>query len=225
MTSPSFETADRARRHHGESLFKHRHVNGVGTGLRWRNGELTDERCVTVLVTKKRPRNYLPSAQVLPEYVTIDGVRCKVDVVQGGPFIGHGTPEFDPPGPTIDGEYRPLENGCEIGNAMGAGVERLDALSETRSTTHCVSCPTTTFSSSATLATSAIRSSNLAAVEQSPISRDSSNTLRRHQQRRSMRRLRLSPIRRWRAKPLRATVCLRSLLNTRQWACTSQGTP
>lgn len=125
VKSPSFETADRARQQHQEVLLGHRHVNGVGTGLRWVGGELTDERCVTVLVTKKRPRSYLPSSQVLPEYVSVDGEQCKVDVVQGGPIRGLGDPEFDPPGPTITGPYRPLENGCEISNANGHGVGTL----------------------------------------------------------------------------------------------------
>ena len=128
MSSASFQEADRARAEHQESLFARRHVNAVGTGLRWRGGELTDELCVSVLVTRKRPFGYLPQSQVLPDYVTIDGTRCKVDVVQGGPFVGHGTPEFVPPGPTVTGSYRPLENGCEIGNVRSNGVGTLSCI-------------------------------------------------------------------------------------------------
>lgn len=55
-------------------------VNGVYWGIRSRDGQWTDEPCISVEVYKKHPRRRLPQDRLLP--TRIDGYR--IDVLEGG---------------------------------------------------------------------------------------------------------------------------------------------
>lgn len=116
-----FALLARARDAEASRLLRYRGVNGVGVGYRWRDGQLTDEPCLGVLVTKKRPRGYLPKSQVLPNEITHEGHICPIDVIQAGPFYGDSTLVVEADPPVFAGEVaRPLRGGCEI-EPLGAG--------------------------------------------------------------------------------------------------------
>jgi hypothetical protein len=63
-----------------QMLLQKKNVVGVGIGLRERNGQLTDQMVLTVMVRKKRPRFLLRADDLIPS--ELDGV--PIDVKQVG---------------------------------------------------------------------------------------------------------------------------------------------
>lgn len=99
---------------HNRRLFTHRGVTAVGTGYRWRGGEVTSELCVSVFVTKKRPPGYIPKSEIIPRSLPIQGRTIGVDVIEGGPFYADPVilSELEP---VFEGVPSPeLHGGCEI---------------------------------------------------------------------------------------------------------------
>ena len=73
-------TAVQAR--YTETLMQKKHVVGVAAGLRKRQGQITGEVCLVVMVEKKVPNDQLDEEDRIPQ--EIDGV-C-VDIQQTGVF-------------------------------------------------------------------------------------------------------------------------------------------
>ncbi|RMI46609.1 hypothetical protein EBO15_06700 [Actinomadura harenae] len=82
---------------------------------------------MTVLVEKKRPKALISRRRLLPDTVTIDGVRWGVDVVEAGPAPTLGAGLVAPDGTTtlagpIDAAFRPPRQGCGISNQVTGNV-------------------------------------------------------------------------------------------------------
>lgn len=67
---------------HDACLMRFPNVVGTGIGYRKRNGQITDELCLVVMVDQKLKRSDLPDDAILPS--KLDGV--PVDVVETGAF-------------------------------------------------------------------------------------------------------------------------------------------
>ncbi|MCY3916703.1 MAG: hypothetical protein OXG49_11880 [Chloroflexi bacterium] len=67
---------------HGACLMRFPNVVGAGIGYRQRNGQITDELCLVVMVNQKRKRSDLPAEAILPR--ELEG--APVDVVETGAF-------------------------------------------------------------------------------------------------------------------------------------------
>src|SRR5699024_11803071 len=61
-------------------------VNAIAAGIRMSGGGISAEPCIRVLMTRKRPRSFVPNSMIFPDSVRIHGSRLKVDVDEGGPF-------------------------------------------------------------------------------------------------------------------------------------------
>ncbi|MBO2446335.1 hypothetical protein J4573_04485 [Actinomadura barringtoniae] len=99
-----------------DDLRAHPDVTTVGYGFRRRRGEITDEPVVIVSVAKKRPQGYVSTRRLLPATVHTEGRAYGIDVIQAARFT------FDDPAaqaaddPTISGRFRPMLQGCRLGN-------------------------------------------------------------------------------------------------------------
>jgi hypothetical protein len=111
-----------------QGFIHRRGINGAGVAYRVRDGETTDEPVVVVFVTKKRPPGLLMEEDLLPRQVNVGGRNYGVDVYQAGPFSVVGDPEFEPPGPTITGRFRPLRQGAQITNLKTSAFGTLGAI-------------------------------------------------------------------------------------------------
>ncbi len=91
------------------ALLERENVVGTGTGLRLRNGEITDEVVVTIAVRRKFPADQLSTAALLPSELRDPdtGETIGVDVLEVGDIV----PAVD------DARYRP----CRVG-AVSAGT-------------------------------------------------------------------------------------------------------
>ena len=67
---------------HDACLMRFPKVVGTGIGYRQRNGQITDELCLVVMVSQKLERSDLPDQAILPR--ELEGV--PVDVVESGAF-------------------------------------------------------------------------------------------------------------------------------------------
>jgi hypothetical protein len=107
MARPSRENVVRyAQEANQEQLLDFANVVGVGTGLRIRNGEFTDEICVQVFVQRKLDPEALAAWQTVPSRVPgYDGANIRTDVVEA--------PVPDALQDTT--RYRPVPGGCSIG--------------------------------------------------------------------------------------------------------------
>lgn len=81
----AFQRAQQVKRTHAESLLKMANVVGLGVGFRHRDGELTDEVALIVLVSQKHPLNRLAAEEQLP--AAIEGVPIDVQEI-GEPRAG-----------------------------------------------------------------------------------------------------------------------------------------
>src|SRR5436190_1507558 len=71
---------------HLDDLFALPHVAAVGTGLRQRQGAVTDEVCVVVFVDRKVDQSELAAHEVVPAQLAgPDETTAEVDVVEGAP--------------------------------------------------------------------------------------------------------------------------------------------
>ncbi len=68
---------------HDARLMRFPNVVGTGIGYRQRNGQITEELCLVVMVSQKRERSDLPAQAILPR--ELDG--APVDVVETGAFV------------------------------------------------------------------------------------------------------------------------------------------
>ena len=91
-------------------------VRHVSVGLKITGDKVTDELCIHVYVTAKRPDDEIDPAERIPPQ--IDGVRTDVNEIPTARF-------------TIDTtRYRPLKGGCLIGNEIvdlnqsGSGTQK-----------------------------------------------------------------------------------------------------
>jgi hypothetical protein len=108
MARPSRENLIRfAQEANEEQLLARANVVGVGTGLRMRNGEFTDEVCVQVFVERKRAPEALVAWEMIPARIPgYEGANVRTDVVEA---------------PVADAlqedttRYRPVPGGCSIG--------------------------------------------------------------------------------------------------------------
>jgi hypothetical protein len=113
-------------------------ITGAGVSFRVRNGRLTDEPVVTVMVAKKRPAALISHSRLLPETVRVDDEEWGVDVVEAGPFRLHDAPVAAAPAAdrraafvkrareamtrtdgspkSLTGKVRPPRQGCSISN-------------------------------------------------------------------------------------------------------------
>ena len=107
MARPSRENVVRyAQEANQEQLLDFANVVGVGTGLRIRNGEFTDEICVQVFVQRKLDPEALAAWQTVPSRVPgYEGANIRTDVVEA--------PVPDALQDTT--RYRPVPGGCSIG--------------------------------------------------------------------------------------------------------------
>ena len=107
MARPSRETVVRfAQETNQDQLLALSNVIGVGTGLRLRDGQFTDEVCVQVFVERKQAPEALESWQTVPTRVPgYEGANVRTDVV-----------EVSVPEALQDTtRYRPVPGGCSIG--------------------------------------------------------------------------------------------------------------
>lgn len=107
MARPSRENVVRyAQEANQEQLLALANVVGVGTGLRIRNGESTDEICVQVFVERKLTPEALDAWQTVPATVPgYEGANVRSDVVAAlVPYALQDTTR-----------YRPVPGGCSIG--------------------------------------------------------------------------------------------------------------
>lgn len=112
-------------------------IVGLGVALRRREGRLTDEVVVRVMVEKKRPAAYVSRHRLLPATVTVDGQKFGVDVVETGRFEsagGRSAAAAPPlarttiPGVSITERYRPPVQGCSVSNVNIPGPGTLGAI-------------------------------------------------------------------------------------------------
>lgn len=82
-TTDSLERARAVLAAHADQLMAYPGVVSVGVGLRQRDGALTDEVCIVVMVRHKRDPASLPPSEVLPR--EIEGV--PVDVQEAGDIV------------------------------------------------------------------------------------------------------------------------------------------
>jgi hypothetical protein len=108
MARPSRETVVRyAQESSQEQLLALSNVVGVGTGLRVRNGEFTDEVCVQVFVERKLAPEALDAWQTVPARVPgYEGANVRTDVIEAP------VPDALQADTT---RYRPVPGGCSIG--------------------------------------------------------------------------------------------------------------
>jgi hypothetical protein len=108
MARPSRETVVRyAQETSQEQLLALANVVGVGTGLRVRNGEFTDEVCVQVFVERKLAPEALDAWQTVPVRVPgYEGANVRTDVIEAP------VPDALQADTT---RYRPVPGGCSIG--------------------------------------------------------------------------------------------------------------
>ena len=81
----AFQLAQQVKRKYAESLLKMANVVGLGVGYRHREGELTDEVALIVLVSQKHPLHLLAPEAQLP--AAIEGVPIDVQEI-GEPRAG-----------------------------------------------------------------------------------------------------------------------------------------
>lgn len=116
MARPSRENLVRyAQETNEDYLFGFDNVIGVGTGLRERNDELTNEVCVQVFVERKLPVDRLAPSQVIPGRVRgFEGANVRTDI------IAAAIPEAQ----QDTTRYRPVPGGCSIGpeRSVSAGT-------------------------------------------------------------------------------------------------------
>lgn len=102
-------------------------VNAIGAGFRITGGGISDEPCIRVLMTRKRPRSFVPNSMIFPDSVRIHGSRLKVDVDEGGPFyslqvlsladeVAHTTGLLGVKTDVHTGRVRPAPFGVSIGH-------------------------------------------------------------------------------------------------------------
>src|SRR5262245_61374534 len=87
-------------------------VVGVGTGVKWKNGQPTGEQALIVLVTHKVPTSSLAPADLVP--AKLQDMQTDVLAI-GYPFAGGGKPQ----GATIETltrRVRPAEGGYSVGH-------------------------------------------------------------------------------------------------------------
>lgn len=108
-------------------------VNGVAIGFKSTGGRTRRELSVRVYVTRKRPKQYLPAAAILPDTIKIESQTILIDVVEGGPFyplsylsLADETRSLEGMAPTGDlyiTKYRPVPYGVSMGHyAITAGT-------------------------------------------------------------------------------------------------------
>lgn len=85
-------------------LMKLENVVGVGVGLKEKGGRWTGEYAVTVLVTKKRPREELQAIEVVPMKLG----NVQTDVLEVGELVALSLPRTD--------KWRPAPGGVSIGH-------------------------------------------------------------------------------------------------------------
>ncbi len=83
----AYQRAQIVKRTHAESLLKMANVVGLGVGLRQRDGKLTDEVALIVLVRQKHPIDHLHPEEQIP--ASIEGVPVDVQEI-GEPHAGAG---------------------------------------------------------------------------------------------------------------------------------------
>lgn len=107
MARPSRENLVRfAQEANEEYLFGHDNVVGVGTGLREKGGDFTDETCVQVFVQRKLSAEDLAPGQLIPARVPgFEGRGVRTDVI-AAPI---------PEAQQDTSRYRPVPGGCSIG--------------------------------------------------------------------------------------------------------------
>src|SRR5215472_18554628 len=71
---------------HASRLIRHPDVIGVGIGLRSVGGALTNEPCVKLLVSQKRPLSEIEPWRVLPRWLDTASGRTSTDVEASGEF-------------------------------------------------------------------------------------------------------------------------------------------
>jgi hypothetical protein len=79
-TNPEITHIQAVKAKYEQMLLQKKNVVGVGIGLRERNGQLTDQMVLTVMVRRKRPRFLLRGDDLIPS--ELDGV--PIDVKQVG---------------------------------------------------------------------------------------------------------------------------------------------
>jgi hypothetical protein len=137
MARPSRENLIRfAQEANQEELLARADVVGVGTGLRMRNGEFTDEVCVQVFVERKRAPEALGAWETIPARIPgYEGANVRTDVVEA-------------PVPDALQEdtarYRPVPGGCSIGPEARVIAGTLGGWAATSSTRRPSWFPTTT---------------------------------------------------------------------------------
>ena len=110
-----------------DSALNRAEVNAVGVGFRRVRGVVTDEICVRVMVTRKRPESYLSPSAILPRSVEARGKTVRVDVEQAGPYfsmavltladeIAGGVSATSYDEDIYTGKYRPAPSGVSLGH-------------------------------------------------------------------------------------------------------------
>lgn len=94
-------------REHSTKFMKETNVMGIGVGHKIAEKSSTGETCVTIYVTKKIPKKYIPDSQMIPK-VLKSGVReTRTDVVEIGPIYALGLNTI---------KERPIRPGTSLGH-------------------------------------------------------------------------------------------------------------
>jgi len=104
-----------------EKLFKENKYNckSISISRKEKNGEKTEEICIRVSVSEKKPLNQLSPSEIVPEELEIDGMRIKTDVkeIADIKFMGCFSDPNDPDILKLRGNpslITPLKGGQEI---------------------------------------------------------------------------------------------------------------
>ncbi|WP_410664187.1 hypothetical protein [Amycolatopsis sp. lyj-84] len=125
MDERTAASLDLAKARLAESREDDPNVVGVAKGFRTRDGELTGEPVVVVLVRKKRRPALVSSRRLLPRTVEVDGRAHGVDVLETGEFHFSGVTAAAPP---VTERFRPPLQGAGLGTLADGTLGTLGCL-------------------------------------------------------------------------------------------------